>query len=163
MFGFLSFFLIHLFIFTPLPLHLLTVFVLLLLVLNLDIFFKMRILNMFLKDHSSTPRIWALWHSGHMEASYHWKCAKKQNKNINRTLRHWETRLSGLIKPRLNSLALILSVMSGGNQTWSLELVILMEVSPISRAQPEWPPGSWSPLRPRPFSPDCSSIPGKRF
>ena len=40
-------------------------------------------------------------------------------------------------------------------------MVVLLEVSPhrISGAQPEWSSGSWSPLLPRPFSPDSCLVP----
>ena len=56
--------------------------------------------------------IWALWQGGQTEASPQLGVFKRAPK----VLRMWETRFSGLIKPRLNCLASILSVMSGGNQ-----------------------------------------------
>ena len=59
--------------------------------------------------HCNTPPIWALWQSGQTEASTQWKThesllgvCKKAPKGLSRL---WETRFSGLMKPRFNCLA----------------------------------------------------------
>ena len=68
-------------------------------------------------QHSINLGFMAEWPDGSLSSvKYTWKSHLDLAKKHVKTLRLWETRFSDLMKPRLNCLASILSIMSGGNQ-----------------------------------------------
>ena len=67
-------------------------------------------------QHSTNQAFMVEWPDGsHSSVKGTWQPAWSLQKAIERTLRPWETRFCGLMKPRLNSLTWIPIITSGGN------------------------------------------------